>query len=63
MVQTLTGLNLCGNKLGVRGTPLLILPNGEIVNGYVPAERLAERIVAATFPGGAAPAAAPKSAP
>lgn len=50
-------------KLGVRGTPLLILPNGEIVNGYVPAERLAERIVAATFPGGAAPAAAPKSAP
>ncbi|MES2883659.1 MAG: DsbC family protein [Pseudomonadota bacterium] len=52
-------------KLGVRGTPLMILPTGDLVNGYVPAERLAERIVAATLPpvpvGGAA--AAPKSAP
>lgn len=53
-------------KLGVRGTPMMILPTGDIVNGYVPAEVLAERIVAATLPptpiGGGA-AAAPKSAP
>ena len=51
-------------KLGVRGTPMMILPNGEVVNGYVPAERLAERIVAASLPstppgGGAAPKSAP----
>lgn len=49
-------------QLGVRGTPMMILPNGEIVNGYVPAAQLAERIVAASFPAGGA-AAAPKSAP
>ena len=52
-------------KLGVRGTPLMILPTGDMVNGYIPAERLAERIVAATLPpvpmGGAT--ATPKSAP
>ncbi len=53
-------------KLGVRGTPMMILPSGDVVNGYIPASQLAERIVAATLPpvpiGGAA-AAAPKSAP
>lgn len=53
------------SKLGVRGTPMMILPNGEIVNGYVPADRLAERIVASTMPATPAGAAAatPKSAP
>ena len=53
-------------KLGVRGTPMMILPTGDIVNGYVPADRLAERIVAATLPSmpaGGAAAVAPKSAP
>ncbi|MES2682518.1 MAG: DsbC family protein [Pseudomonadota bacterium] len=49
-------------KLGVRGTPMMILPTGEIVNGYVPADRLAERLVAATMPAGGA-TSAPKSAP
>jgi len=51
-------------KLGVRGTPMMILPNGEIVNGYVPAERLAERLVASSMPAaGGAAATQPKSAP
>ena len=53
-------------KLGVRGTPMMILPNGETINGYVPANVLAQRLVASTMPpvppGGAA-AATPKSAP
>jgi len=53
-------------KLGVRGTPMMILPSGDIVNGYVPAQVLAERIATASLPAapaGAAAAAAPKSAP
>ncbi|MEQ1440696.1 DsbC family protein [Fontimonas sp. SYSU GA230001] len=33
-----------GVELGLRGTPMLILPDGEVVNGYVPAARLAERL-------------------
>lgn len=33
-----------GMKLGVRGTPLLILPNGETVPGYVPPDQLAARL-------------------
>jgi thiol:disulfide interchange protein DsbC len=52
-------------KLGVRGTPMMILPTGDVVNGYVPAQTLAQRIVAATLPatphGGVAGAS--KSAP
>lgn len=52
-------------KLGVRGTPMMILPSGDVVNGYVPAKVLAERIATASLPhspvGGAA--AQPKSAP
>jgi thiol:disulfide interchange protein DsbC len=55
-----------GMKLGVRGTPLLILPNGETINGYAPPDKLAQRIVASTLPTGPAAAAAvgaPKSAP
>ena len=51
-------------KLGVRGTPLMILPTGDTVNGYVPAERLAQQIVAASLPPTPVGAAsAPKSAP
>ena len=52
-------------KLGVRGTPLMILPTGDTINGYVPAARLAERIVSASLPPTPAGAAnaAPKSAP
>lgn len=30
-----------GRELGVRGTPAIILPDGRLVPGYVPAERLA----------------------
>jgi len=44
-------------KLGVRGTPLMILPTGETVNGYVPAQVLAERIAASSLPGGGGGAA------
>lgn len=33
-----------GNELGLRGTPLLVLEDGSIVNGYVPAEALAQRL-------------------
>lgn len=53
-------------KLGVRGTPMMILPTGDTINGYVPADRLAERIVAATLPTmpvGGGSAETPKSAP
>jgi len=53
-------------KLGVRGTPMMILPTGDTVNGYVPAQVLAEKIVSATLPPvppGGASAATPKSAP
>lgn len=35
-----------GSQLGLRGTPMLILPDGEVVNGYVPAAALAERLSA-----------------
>ncbi|HSW14050.1 MAG TPA: DsbC family protein [Solimonas sp.] len=33
-----------GQELGLRGTPMLILPDGEVVNGYVPAQALAARL-------------------
>lgn len=33
-----------GNALGLRGTPLLVLEDGSVVNGYVPAEVLAQRL-------------------
>lgn len=33
-----------GSKLGLRGTPMMVLPDGEVVNGYVPADKLAERL-------------------
>jgi len=35
-----------GAQLGLRGTPMMILPNGEVVNGYVPAGPLADRLAA-----------------
>ena len=35
---------LAGRKLGLRGTPMLVLPSGEVVQGYVPAERLLSRL-------------------
>ena len=30
-----------GNRVGVRGTPAIVLENGELVSGYVPAKELA----------------------
>ena len=42
-----------GQKFGLRGTPMLILPNGEVVNGYVPADRLAQRLVESSLPASA----------
>ena len=47
-----------GSELGLRGTPMLILPDGEVINGYVPADRLAQKLVEASLP-----AAGAKSAP
>ena len=38
---------MLGGELGLRGTPMLVLPDGEVVNGYVPAGPLAERLGAA----------------
>lgn len=39
-----------GGELGLRGTPMLILPDGTVVNGYVPADRLAQQLVEASLP-------------
>jgi len=33
-----------GEKLGISGTPAIILGNGDIVPGYVPPKRLADMI-------------------
>lgn len=33
-----------GRQLGLRGTPMMVLPNGEVVQGYVPADRLLTRL-------------------
>jgi thiol:disulfide interchange protein DsbC len=35
---------LLGQRMGLRGTPMIILPDGEVVNGYVPAPALAARV-------------------
>ncbi|MGB0210920.1 DsbC family protein [Algiphilus sp.] len=35
---------LAGRKLGLRGTPMMVLPSGELIQGYVPAERLISRL-------------------
>lgn len=34
-----------GQQLGLRGTPMIILGDGEVVNGYVPASALAARFM------------------
>ena len=36
-----------GSQLGLRGTPMMVLPDGEVVNGYVPADALAEKLESA----------------
>lgn len=33
-----------GGELGLRGTPMMILPDGEVVNGYMPPAALAEHL-------------------
>ena len=33
-----------GQQIGLRGTPMIVLPDGETVNGYVPAAVLAQRL-------------------
>jgi len=33
-----------GQQLGISGTPAILLDNGELIPGYMPADRLAERI-------------------
>lgn len=33
-----------GAELGLRGTPMLILPDGEVINGYMPAAALAQHL-------------------
>jgi thiol:disulfide interchange protein DsbC len=51
-----------GEELGLHGTPMLVLPNGEVVNGYVPPAQLAQRLAsletAAANPHAALPAQA-----
>ena len=48
-----------GVEFGLRGTPMLVLPDGEIVNGYVPANQLAAKLatngLTATMPAHSAP--------
>ncbi|NLC20319.1 MAG: thioredoxin fold domain-containing protein, partial [Halomonadaceae bacterium] len=33
-----------GMAVGVQGTPAIVLPDGQLVPGYVPAERLADML-------------------
>lgn len=33
-----------GGNLGITGTPAMILPNGKLIPGYLPAERIAEKL-------------------
>ncbi|HUP92600.1 MAG TPA: DsbC family protein [Solimonas sp.] len=33
-----------GQQFQLKGTPMIVLPDGEVVNGYVPAEALAQRL-------------------
>ena len=32
-------------KLGLRGTPMMVLENGEVISGYVPAAELSKRLI------------------
>ncbi len=42
-----------GQEVGLRGTPMIILPDGEVINGYVPAASLAAQFaLAKTASGG-----------
>ena len=38
-----------GETLGVNATPMIVLPDGELVRGYVPAARLAQRIASGNW--------------
>lgn len=35
-----------GQLLGIRGTPMLVLPDGDVVQGYLPADALEQRLTA-----------------
>ena len=37
-----------GLSVGLNGTPAIVLPNGDLISGYVPAQDLAQRIAVAT---------------
>ncbi|WP_020649028.1 DsbC family protein [Solimonas variicoloris] len=39
-----------GNEFGLRGTPLLVLEDGSVVNGYLPPAALAQRLDAGAAP-------------
>lgn len=39
-----------GEALGINATPMMILPDGEILRGYVPASALSSRLAAASAP-------------
>lgn len=41
-----------GQELGLRGTPMIVLPDGEVINGYVPAAAMAAQFAAASEAGG-----------
>lgn len=49
-----------GMEMGLRGTPMIVLPDGDVVNGYVPAQVLAERLAAPPQDPNQAPAAPPQ---
>ncbi|SCC00029.1 bifunctional protein-disulfide isomerase/oxidoreductase DsbC [Gilliamella intestini] len=42
MVPYVTQQFNVGKKLGINGTPAIVLPNGQLVAGYVPADKLIE---------------------
>lgn len=52
-----------GVKLGVQGTPALVLDNGQLVPGYVPAAELAQMLDLGRAQANAQPATAPQADP
>jgi thiol:disulfide interchange protein DsbC len=38
---------LMGKDVGLRGTPAIVFENGQLISGYVPAQRLSEQLAAA----------------
>ncbi|NUF28496.1 bifunctional protein-disulfide isomerase/oxidoreductase DsbC [Gilliamella sp. ESL0254] len=44
MVPYVTQQFNIGRKIGINGTPAIILPDGELVSGYVPADKLIETL-------------------